>query len=239
MTPAERESYVPGYFEWATVLAAAAWIGLWTLWPAAGRKGTEPPRARATTVIYARLQTGAERDYLKPIMATAIGTGIAPGGADRKRLLAGSAAILGDGVPAFLDWKPPVETAKQWDAAGVVPVEAARQLSSYKPEWKEEVVLTNRVSSMVMMVTSDGLLKENGFTLPEFPAQTIKQFDKAWQMVVYVEMSDEGKPRHVLVEQGSGDAKIDAAVVRQIHRGRLEKPCAACSGRVTLNYGLQ
>jgi hypothetical protein len=240
MMSEQRESYVRGYFEWATLFAVAGWVGLWMLWPAAGNRNIELPKVRAPAVLYARLQSGSERDYLNPtIMARPTTLGAVPGSTERRKALVGSGVSTKTAAPALLDWKTSTGPERPWDAPATLSEEAARQLTGYRPEWRDEPVFTNRTSAMTMTIVCGDRLKQNGFQLPEFPPQMIKQFDKPWQMVLYVEMNEQGKPRFVLVDKSSEDQKIDSAVARIVYRSRLEKTGKACSGRVNLNYGLQ
>ena len=84
---------------------------------------------------------------------------------------------------------------------------------------------------------TSGELRKQGFEVPSFTDEEMKQFDKPWQVVVYVEVNESGRPAHVILQTGCEDPKINAMVVKALYRGKVPAPGTPCSGRVVLNYG--
>ena len=55
--------------------------------------------------------------------------------------------------------------------------------------------------------------------------------------MAHIEIGENGQPEHVFVEKDCDDPEINAVVMRTMHKGKLLKPGARCSGQVTVNFG--
>lgn len=241
MTRGERESYRRGYPEWATFVVIVAWLGLWSLWPKYLNFASKPVAIGKPRVSYVVLRGGSERDYMRPISSIGRppGAGFTSSGGDRRLMMSGTANDRAVIPPKFLDWRMDRQTPGTTDLEAAIRGDALAQAKTFEPEWKRENAPVERSSSIVLKIGMDEPLTAGGLKLPEFSGEVLNQFDKPWQMVVYVQMGADGKPLYVLAEKGAEDQRITTAVIRQIYKGRLGVTGTACAGRIYLNYGLQ
>lgn len=221
----------------ASVLIALGWVALWFLWPSLGRWDARAKEMPAPRVSFAPALTSEGKAYMWPDrIARSFRTG-AEGQAPAAGTLDSMLSPL-ERLPRYLDR----EEGCSWMTNGGMTDAGGPWLDVgyYHPVWKDEQVFPVNSLSREMRLLSEvsGELRKQSFEVPVFSAEEMKRFDKPWQVVVRVEVSESGGPSHVILETGCEDPRINSTVVKAMYRGRIPKPGVACGGRVTLSYGL-
>jgi hypothetical protein len=230
---AQTHPYSRGILDVASVFIAASWIGLWFLWPSPNSWTTRTKAMPAPRVsFYPHL---ASRDFTTYL--TFVGRGQGDVRDDGAGALLGSLLRQPERGPRYLQRTAGADGLLNGAVAG--PAAPVVDLGIYRPIWKDERVFSVNAAPPEMKLLSEtsGELKKQNFEVPSFTDEEMKQFDKPWQVVVYVEVNESGRPAHVILQTGCEDPKINAAVVKALYRGKIPAPGAPCSGRVVLNYG--
>jgi hypothetical protein len=233
-----RNRYSRGIVDLPSVFIAVGWVGLWFLWPSFDRWAPRPDDRPAPCVAFVRGLTVEGKPYMRPdLMGRPMRVEVP--GEDFGAGMLGSLLSQPERHPRYLERDDGIGWATTNGVAasrnGVLV-----ELGSYRPIWRAERIFLASRTEREMRLSSEvsGDLKKQGFEAPAFTEEELKRFDKPWQVVVYVDVNAAGQPAHVLLETGCEDSKINATVVRAMYRGKVSKPGAACSGRVTLSYGL-
>jgi len=232
---AQTHPYSRGIVDWATVFIVVSWIGLWFLWPSLSLWSTRTKAMAAPRVaFYPHLATESRRDYTLPLTFTGRGQDARDGGVGASL---GNLLSQPEQAPRFLN-RAAVADGILGGAASD-PASSSADVGAYRPIWKDDRVfpVNSAPQDMKLLSETSGELKKQKFEVPAFTDEEVKQFDKPWQVVVYVEVNESGRPAHVILQTGCEDARINATVVKALYRGRVLAPGTPCSGRVVLNYG--
>ncbi len=112
-----------------------------------------------------------------------------------------------------------------------------RGMENYRPVWDDVPVFNLKTNfSMDLSVEISGDLKNRGFTIPDF-LHEIKDRDKSWLTVLFVEVNGSGRVENVFLEIGTEYKEINSVVVKSAYRGSVSVKGLSCDGRVRLNYG--
>ena len=217
-----------------TVLLAARWMAMWLLWPS-----QEEPGVR-------RRPHGA-RVSLFGLGEQANGLHVTPDLFGRPSAVGFRAPDAEAGVPDSLSLRMR-NSSHELDRKSVVSAEYRRaddlarsardELTHYDPVVTETPAFTRPGSGdMQLGVTLTPVLKAAGFGFPRLAADMARMTGQSWMATLCVELGADGRPEHVYVENGSGNATIDSALVRAVAEGRASGPCAVCRGLVTVNFG--
>jgi len=232
---AQTHPYSQGIFDLTSVLIVVLWIGLWFLWPSLNAwtiRAKAMPEPRVS--FYPRQANENRRDYAQSLMLFGRGQEARDDGAGA---VLGSLLRQPERAPRYLERGAGADGLLN----GAVAAPAAPQvdMGTYRPTWKDEQVFSIRPTPREMQLFSEtaGDLRKQGFEVPSFTDEEMKQFDKPWQVVVYVEVDESGRATHVLLQTGCEYPRINAMVVKAMYRGKVPTPGAPCSGRVVLNYG--
>jgi len=217
-----------------SILIAAAWVGLWFLWPWVKRsqKASVLPEPR---VVLARLAGGQSRSYMDPTMF---------GRSSRVGFALGERP---DSGPGDLPYRPP-SVSGTLAAPGPAPAgpvaltpdmsAAAASKGSFVPEWPVGRAFSRppaREPSIHMAVR--GELAEAGLRVPELPAAVAARTAGTWSVSAYVEVDESGLVSEVFLESGTQDAALNADVVRGLSRAVAENAGRRRSGRVEVGWG--
>ena len=233
-----KTPYSRGIVDLASVFIALGWVGLWFLWPSFSRWNVRPKDIQIPRVSFVRGVPAEGKEYLIPLPIINRQPTDVAGRQDNDAGMLERLLSPPERHPRYLDRNTGAEgkTEDEVIGWGLPPID----LGSYRPIWKDEqVFLASRTPrEMHLLSETSGELKKRGFEMPSFTDDEMKQFDKPWEVVVYVEVNESGYPVHVLLETGCEDPRINALVVKVMGRGRIPKPGIVCDGRVTLSYGM-
>jgi len=217
-----------------TVLLAGGWLAMWLLWPS-----QEAPRVL-------RRPHGA-RVSLAGVGGGADGLHVTPDLFGRPSAVGFRAPDSEGGVPDSLALRARHSShalARTTDAAADRRdvhdlAESARGgLTRYTPVVAETPAFTRGTSEdLLMSVTMAPALAAAGFEFPRLAADEARVTGRAWIATICVELGADGRAEHVYLESGSGNAKIDGALVRAVAGGRAPGPCEGCRGLVTVSFG--
>jgi len=87
-----------------------------------------------------------------------------------------------------------------------------------------------------LVVEASPSLSRSAFSLDSLSEEDLKQFDKSFHVVIYVEMNGDGRLANAWVETSSGNPAVDLAVIRLLARSSAQKAEKSVSGRVSLSY---
>jgi len=233
----QKESYTPGLVGLPSVFIAVAWLALWLVWPLGIRPLAAAHRAAVTQVSYMRFGTGKASLYMQPdifVHSPMVKSRLA------EQDEGDTAALCGLRVrhPRFLERRTMRgETAPAGEMEPLA-TRASGQLVAYLPRWQDDHVFSRKAAQdMRVFAEPAGELKKYHFRIPAIPVESLKQREKPWLVVVYVEVGEAGRPEHVFLSTGCDDPKINAVVVRTMYRGRLAEPGIRCGGHVTVSFG--
>jgi hypothetical protein len=224
---AGAKSYRAGMVSVPAVLIAAAWVGVWLLWPSPRSAARRMPRGAGTDVAYVRLGAKSAilfRDGAGVPDRDVEGLGVVPAGPSRpvRSLAMGSgwgSGAMSNGVESV-----PERARKQMGIYRVVP-EGTTVFSA----------VTNRAPRLTTAVSQ--ALQARDLRLPAFPPETLAGPGRSWEMTVTLDVAEDGTVRNVFLESGCGDDKTNGTVVRLLERATAGRKGQRCSGRLTLRYG--
>lgn len=236
----KKKFYSRGFIDLPSVLIALAWFGLWLVWPLAeqsakGRThGLGGPR-----VAYVRFAAGEGNLYMEPDLfgrPSRIGFRLP----EQREDVPVTVPDHRTSLPRFLEWPSTLPAESTSADHELLSDRASRQMGSYRPYRREEHVFSQKAGrDMRTLAEVSGELKKYGFLAPVFRVESVKQSDKPWLVVVYVEVSEDGRPEHVFLETKCDDQEINDMIVKAMYKGRLLRPGKRCEGRVTVSFGTQ
>ena len=232
-----RNPFSRGVIGVPTVLIALAWLGLWALWPSAEGsvvRGGSLPGAR---VSYRR---GAENGslYRDPTIV-AFPSRIGGGPVDEQEGPAEARPWRPPRPPRFLEPGPvPGAAGPEASAETALNRRALRERLAYEPLWPEAPVFSRSpAGDRRVRVEAAAELRDRGFEVPGLAAEGTKWAEPPWQVVVAVDIGEDGRPEHVFLETPCEHKEVNAAVVRMMYKGELKKAGSPCAGRVTVHFG--
>ena len=224
--------YYRGMVDLASIVIAVGWVGLWFLWPSAATSKPGMPSIPAPRTFLVQMpmidKAYASQDHFRKPSDPSVMSD--EPGAILERLTSPLQR-----APRYLDAPSAGSVASVAMIDDVVPAD----LGQYRPIWNGERKPIERKADrdMRMMSRLDSRLAENKYTPPVFSVDELKRFDKPWQVVMYVEVNEDGHVENVLLESGSEDQAVNADVIKAVYRSKGGQPEAAYGGRLTLSYG--
>ena len=201
-----------------TIVIAAMWVGLWGLLPRpVSRSGApELPEPRVT---YSAVAAREVRLHMAPhLFALPSPIGFSPNG-DQARPEPFTDAP--PRPPRYLDRDP------AWTPSGALAGSGESVPSVLLPErshspWyvADPVFRAPEQEPARMFYQVSAPLEGRAFKVPDFAGGRLPIFDKPWQVRVHVDLDEEGRVKHVLLESGCDDPAINAMVIREMYRGR-------------------
>ncbi len=190
----KSSTYSRGYIDGVSVFIAAAWMALWLLWPAPGVVSLRPDGLPAPAVSCLPFNLP---DHKQPYPAVqSSGNGGKAGEPDLNGLQQAPASQR-TVTPRFLEWgalfvNAPAVTNPVSPSEGL-----SCQLTVYQPQFEAEHVFgrKNGQGKSVLIRASDEL-EARKFEVPEFPVESVKGFEKPWQVDVRVEVGENGRGEH-------------------------------------------
>jgi hypothetical protein len=80
-------------------------------------------------------------------------------------------------------------------------------------------------------------LRDRGFRLPTLDASTLGNTNTAWQVILVVDGTQDGRVENVFLESGTADPAFNRALVQKISLDATLTPGVPCRGRVVVSYG--
>ncbi len=231
-----RRNVARGWIDYSTLCIAFAWIGLWLLWPTPPVVDSERIPRRRSLVVARDAAIGLSEGYRRPdLIALPSLVSFSPMVDDGN----GAAGVLysGGGPSRLLARSSEVDSAMGSPSAVALAAEAAREISRARVPrlhgpwrgWECEP------SSPVAVTVSAGL----GRATPRWSATdeaVLFTLGRAWEVELSLTITDDGRPEHVFLERGSGDAAIDRAVLRTLLRPDVWEGATAGSGTVLVSF---
>jgi len=229
----ETYRYSRGPIGAPSLLLATAWVAIWMLWPSfdADSEALGSRRERATRVSYGVVR---ESLYMSPILfARSTRVGFRAPEASRDDELALDAARPGPRM-RLLHVPPPPPDFESMRMDHVDAASEAKRVDGYRLVWKDEADFEAVESTNAVVVEVRGALKARAFepAALDWPDGFVIQ--GPLQVEAFVNVMADGRAEDAFVERGSGDAVVDATVVRALERGRAEPADSAVFGRVRL-----
>jgi hypothetical protein len=214
------------------VLVAVGCLALWLLWPH-GRPGPEWEHPRSGTHIRF---AGSVPAFDRPSVVSDLT--VIPSSASRKMDDKDDLSILLFTVPGADSREarsaPGSSAAPCWKAP---PAERAIRAPGYRPPDDLPPAITNAAAAgSEIALEIAPALRARGFSLPEAPAELLKSAT-GWEAVFQVEVGADGRVEHVFREAGSGNAGLDAPLLKWLYRGSLAGNEGPCNGRILVNFG--
>ena len=229
-----RRSPKGGLMGLPEVLIVVVWVCLWMLWPPLQRIEGRPAKSSRRLVV---VSYGQVRDqlYMSPtIFAQSAGTGFQPSEDLGKTLDRPVEAAPRRMRFLSLPPDPPAEIPRRRVPLGA---QVASGMAGYQPAWRDAEVFPGRVAEAGRLIVEPSEpLKRNGFKVKGFQ-EPAAGWVRPWQAVVVVETGRDGGVEHTFLESGTGDADLDAMILRTLCRGAVTNAAVACMGRVTVSFG--
>jgi hypothetical protein len=217
------------------ILIGVGWVALWLLWPSAP---TAKPRMRTTgSVRFVGEIPVRSQSYFEHTgfgFPSRIGFGVMdqPSAEESVRIPANLS-----GVPRFLEREPVSAGSPTGTVHENLDAKPDRQSLVYRPGWNEAPVFKAQVGvAPALCVRLSRALKERGFVPPTLSTNQLPAARDAWQVVLVVEVGNEGRPEHVFVESGCESPEINATIARLMYGGSVPEG-RPCSGRVWVWLG--
>lgn len=231
MSAKQTYQYSRGPIGVPSVLVATAWVAIWMLWPSfdAAPDALGARRERATRVSYGVVR---ESLYMSPILfARSTRVGFRAPETSRDDELALDAARPGPRM-RFLHVPPPRPDFESMRMDHVDSASEAKRVDGYRLVWKDEIGFAAVEFTNAVVVEVYGALKSRAFEPAALDWPDGFAVQGPLQVEAFVNVAADGRAEDAFVERGSGDAGVDATVVRALERGRAQPAGAAAFGRV-------
>jgi len=232
MTRAARQRYLRGIIDAPSVLVAAGWIALWLVWPASLRR---PARAAALP---------PSRVFLVASPNGEAGVSFAPRVSAAALSALDESSGLADGLSGPIPREPRylAREAAAFARPGGGPLapvleKTAADRGAFEPVFRVEPVFARLDRPPGGLVCEPGGdLRRAGFDLPADADARAAEFAQPWQVTAYVSVGEDGAVEDVFFLEPVEPAEVRDFALRALLRGRLARPGAARTGRVTLSY---
>jgi hypothetical protein len=223
-----------------------AWHGFWGFWLKAGVACPSAAVPAVSEMSYAPVQIGGATDGVPPADLRVLWSPVlfalpTPMGFSR--------TALTNDVGARPPLTPPGDTAVFLDRAAPTQARVAQmgqnmeelvfQSSTSLPlRVSEEPVFGDKPAPTgeTIQIEFAGDLAGRTFSRFGLPEDPRVRGENAWEAGAYVEIGPDGRVRHVLLEEPSPSAKLNAMLVRAILGWQMDGPGGAVGGRVTLRH---
>jgi hypothetical protein len=215
-----------------TAVVSVLWIAIWLLWP--GARGSHARRALPRPgVAYIQTGIGVERRDRRPDLFRG-GFRLPDADEGEPEML----VTYPTRAPKFLEYDEVPRGGEERADLDRLLGPAALPERGYRPFRTPDKVFPDVTRGQkALRVDMSGELREHGLSVPEDLILQASESETPWSMALYVEIGEDGSPRHVFLDSGTQDRGLNDRVVRLISRGRLAVPGEPCSGRIRLSYG--
>jgi hypothetical protein len=231
-----RSPYAGARVSVPAALIAAGWVGLWSVWPTGVRSPPVGGPPRAPRVHYVGAAMVEEDLYTTPtLFGRSSRVGFAA--AEPRDVPHTDVAETAGGPSRPLEWSvppcPPCATRR-----GALEGFARARLapSSFRHGEGGGAPASGPGHAAGLRVAVSATLRDSGLRLQPFPETIRKHVDGAWSVTAVVETDEDGVVRHVFVEAGTDDPRLNALVERTLYRATLTNAGVPRRGRVEVAY---
>ena len=227
--------YVRGIMGIPSFVVAAMWVGIWFLWPDAGRSSL-PSDMPTPRVAYVPFDVGEGSWYLRPDVfgrPLSIGFSLPAQGEDVPASPAGRHLPR----PRLLERNGRMSNTAYWEPAQWRKAASCRGEAGYRPHWTGDKVFARPDGyEMRFVVDMSRSLRRRGLVIPDLSGKGMVPAEGPWTAVLLLDVNRAGRPEHVFVEAGTGQPDVDSDVARVLYRASAPGSGGPCSGRVTISY---
>jgi hypothetical protein len=215
---------------------AAAWIGLWLLWPNPDRVRSLRAWGPETRVSYVQMEPGESTLYLDPTVFgrhSAVGfPSMSPNEATSSPEGTGVVTMM---APRYLEVGSNGVEEGNAGQDRFVSCRAAETGGVDRFTWEPPRAFdTPIMDRRAFVIEPSPALLARSFQAPDLQAAGPSWGAGSWQVEVYVEFAADGTVESVFLESGCHEAKVNQGVVRAMYRARIDKPGTPVAGRVTI-----